>query len=156
VVTRMHRATFRYRGYRDPRTELRIRIREIAQTRVRDGYRKILVLLNREGWKVGKTLVQWLYQEEGLVLKDRPKRRRRAAEHRPERIANHGSEPGLKSGFCGGSTDGWTALPSLDDRGCIRQRKFGDRGWASIEGSGCGGRAEPEGLSQVAVCGSLS
>lgn len=45
-----------------------MRIREIAQTRVRYGYRKILVLLNREGWKVGKTLVQRLYQEEGLVL----------------------------------------------------------------------------------------
>jgi putative transposase len=84
-VTRMHRATFRYRGRRDPRTELRMRIREIAQTRVRYGYRKILVLLNREGWKVGKTLVQRLYQEEGLVLKHKPKRRRRAAERRPER-----------------------------------------------------------------------
>ena len=63
-----------------------MRIREIAQTRVRYGYRKILVLLNREGWKVGKTLVQRLYQEEGLVLKHRPKRRRRAAERRPERV----------------------------------------------------------------------
>jgi len=85
-VTRMHRATFRYGGHKDPRTELRMRIREIAQSRVRYGYRKILVLLNREGWEVGKTLVQRLYQEEGLVLKHRPKRRRRAAERRPERI----------------------------------------------------------------------
>jgi len=85
-VTRVHRATIRYRARKDPRTELRMRIREIAQTRVRYGYRKILVLLNREGWKVGKTLVQRLYQEEGLVLKHRPKRRRRAAERRPERM----------------------------------------------------------------------
>ena len=36
---------------------LRLRIREIAQVRVRYGYRKIRVLLNREGWKVGKKLV---------------------------------------------------------------------------------------------------
>ncbi len=35
-----------------------MRIREIAQTRVRYGYRKIRVLLNREGWKVGKYLVE--------------------------------------------------------------------------------------------------
>jgi len=84
-VTRVHRATIRYRARKGPQTELRMRIREIAQTRVRYGYRKILVLLNREGWKVGKTLVQRLYQEEGLVLKHRPKRRRRAAERRPER-----------------------------------------------------------------------
>jgi hypothetical protein len=32
-------------------------VREIAQVRVRYGYRKIRVLLNREGWKVGKKLV---------------------------------------------------------------------------------------------------
>ena len=34
-----------------------MRIREIAQSRVRYGYRKIRVLLNREGWNVGKYLV---------------------------------------------------------------------------------------------------
>ena len=45
-----------------------MRIREIAQTRVRYGYRKIRVLLNREGWKVGKDLVYRLYKEEGLAL----------------------------------------------------------------------------------------
>ena len=48
-----------------------MRIREIAQARVRYGYRKILVLLTREGWEVGKTLVQRLYHEEGLVLKQK-------------------------------------------------------------------------------------
>jgi transposase InsO family protein len=39
---------------REPHTALRARIREIAQTRVRYGYRKIRVLLKREGWDVGK------------------------------------------------------------------------------------------------------
>jgi len=63
-----------------------MRIREIAQARVRYGYRKILVLLRREGWGVGKSLMQRLYREEGLGLKQRPKRRRRAAEHPRERI----------------------------------------------------------------------
>jgi transposase InsO family protein len=60
--------------------------REIAQTRVRYGYRKIRVLLNREGWKVGKYLVERLYREEGLTLHQRRKRRRRVAEHRRERF----------------------------------------------------------------------
>src|SRR5271166_5647211 len=36
-VTRLNHGTFRYRGHRDPRTALRMRIREIAQTRVRYG-----------------------------------------------------------------------------------------------------------------------
>jgi putative transposase len=85
-VARMNRATFRYRSYRDPRTELRMRIREIAQVRVRYGYRKIRVLLNREGWKVGKYLVERIYREEGLTLQQRRKRRRRVAEHRRERF----------------------------------------------------------------------
>ena len=48
-VARLNRGTFRYRSHKDPRTALRMRIREIAQTRVPYGYRKIRVLLNREG-----------------------------------------------------------------------------------------------------------
>ena len=63
-----------------------MRIREIAQTRVRYGYRKVRVLLNREGWNVGKYLVERLYREEGLTLHQRRKRRRRVAEHRRERF----------------------------------------------------------------------
>ena len=85
-VARLNRGTFRYRGHKDPRTELRMRIREIAQARVRYGYRKIRVLLNREGWKVGKYLVERIYREEGLTLHQRRKRRRRVAEHRRERF----------------------------------------------------------------------
>ena len=57
---------------------LRQRIREMAQTRVRYGYRKIRVLLNREGWAVGKKLVYRLYREEGLMLRHRVPRRRKS------------------------------------------------------------------------------
>jgi len=83
---RCARATYRYRSDREPRTALRQRIREMAQTRVRYGYRKIRVLLNREGWAVGKHLVYRLYREEGLTLRHRPPRRRKAVvvrAHRP-------------------------------------------------------------------------
>ena len=85
-TVRCARASYRYRHHRDPRTALRQRIRELAQTRVRYGYRKIRVLLNREGWAVGKHLVYRLYREEGLTLRHRPPRRRKAAivrAHRP-------------------------------------------------------------------------
>ena len=44
------RATHRYRSIRDPLTALRMRMRELAQARIRYGYRKIRVLLIREGW----------------------------------------------------------------------------------------------------------
>ncbi len=51
-VLEVARATHRYDGHQEQWIELRMRIREIAQTRVRYGYRMIRVLLNREGWKV--------------------------------------------------------------------------------------------------------
>ena len=82
----MGRRTYRYRSHKDPRTELRMRIREIAQARARYGYRKILAMFRREGWKVGKYLVERLYREEGLTLRQRRKRRRRVAEHGRERF----------------------------------------------------------------------
>ena len=85
------RVTYRYRSQLDPRTELRMRIREIAQSRVRYGYRKIRALLHREGWDVGKYLVYRLYKEEGLTLKKmRPQRKRKAVKHREERFLAKG------------------------------------------------------------------
>ena len=56
-----------------------MRMREIATVRVRYGYRKILVLLQREGWAVGKTMVSRLYREEGLALRRTVPRKRRVA-----------------------------------------------------------------------------
>lgn len=86
-VLQVPRATYRYRSCADPRTELRMRIRELARARVRYGYRRIGVLLNREGWKVGRYLVYRLYKEEGLTLKKRPARRKgTAATPRQEKI----------------------------------------------------------------------
>lgn len=85
-VARLDRSTHRYQSSRDPRTALRLRIREIAQVRIRYGYRKIRVLLNREGWQVGKKLVYRLYQEEGLALRQQPRRKRRVSVNRRERI----------------------------------------------------------------------
>ena len=75
------RATHRYQSIRDPLTELRLRMRQLAQAGIRYGYRKIRVLLIREGWKVGKKLVYRLYREEGLGLQMRPKAQRTVSEH---------------------------------------------------------------------------
>lgn len=89
-VLELARATHRYEGRQEQWIELRMRIREMAQTRVRYGYRRIRVLLNREGWKVGKDLVYRLYKEEGLGLRKRPPGRRRAVVHRQERFRPSG------------------------------------------------------------------
>jgi putative transposase len=60
---------------------LRMRIGEIAKVRVRYGYKRIHVLLRREGWLVNHKRVYRIYREEGLNLRaKRPKRRRSAAQ----------------------------------------------------------------------------
>jgi putative transposase len=80
------RSTVRYQSVRPPREALRRRIRELARVRVSFGYKQIHVLLRREGWPVNHKLVYRLYREEGLVLRrKRPKRRRAAVQReRPE------------------------------------------------------------------------
>src|SRR5690242_2523465 len=60
-------------------------MREIAAARVRYGYRKIRVLLQREGFEVSKKVVYRVYREEGLSLRYRASRRRRAQATRPQR-----------------------------------------------------------------------
>jgi len=48
-VTRQHRSTQRKPSTRDPRTEVRQRMHEIVATRIRYGYRRVHVMLKREG-----------------------------------------------------------------------------------------------------------
>jgi putative transposase len=73
------RSTYHYRSRRAGQVELTERIKEIAATRVRYGYRRIHVLLRREGWPVNAKRVYRLYRELGLQLRNKtPKRRVRA------------------------------------------------------------------------------
>jgi putative transposase len=58
---------------------LRQRIRDIAMSRPRFGYLRVLVMLKREGWAVGKKRVYRLYRLEGLQLRMKVKRRKRIA-----------------------------------------------------------------------------
>ena len=60
-----------------------MRIKEIAATRVRYGYKRIHVLLQREGWRVNHKRIHRLYCEEGLNLRvKKSKRQKRAAQRR--------------------------------------------------------------------------
>ena len=79
------RSLYRYESRRDPRADLRNRIREIAHTRVRYGYRRVHVLLEREGWSANHKLVYRLYREEGLALRRKRPKRHVSAVHREAR-----------------------------------------------------------------------
>lgn len=61
------------------------RIKEIAATRVRYGYRRIHVLLRREGWPVNAKRVYRLYRENGLQLRNKTPKRRVKAKLRSDR-----------------------------------------------------------------------
>ncbi len=84
-ATGFHRSTQRYRPRRDPQAELRMRLRELAAARVRYGYRRLHVLLRREGWPVNAKRIHRLYREEGLSIRPRTPRRRRSCRYRSER-----------------------------------------------------------------------
>ncbi len=61
---------------------LRERLRELAEERRRWGYRRLHVLLEREGWTVNSKRVYRFYVEEKLVVRKRKRRRRICAQAR--------------------------------------------------------------------------
>lgn len=79
-------SSMQYRPIRPDQTPLRQRIKEIATTRVSYGYRRIQVLLRREGWNVNAKRTYRLYREEGLCLRLKRPKRRRSAVRREEAI----------------------------------------------------------------------
>ena len=84
-VTRQHRSTQRKKMVSDPLVELRQRMHEIVTTHIRYGYRRVHIMLKREGWGIGRNRVYRVYQEEGLTLKTKRPRRRKMATHREAR-----------------------------------------------------------------------
>jgi putative transposase len=58
---------------------------EIARARPGWGYRRIHVLLRREGWRVNQKRVYRLYCLEGLAVRSKPPRRRVSAKKRTDR-----------------------------------------------------------------------
>ena len=70
------RKMIRYRSCRPPETALRARLRELANERRRFGYRRLFILLRREGEASGINRIYRLYREEGLTVRKRRSRRR--------------------------------------------------------------------------------
>lgn len=83
----VERSTYHYRSRRTGQAVLMKRIKEIAETRVRYGYRRIHVLLRREGWEVNAKRVCRLYREMGLQLRNKAPKRRVKAKLRSDRTA---------------------------------------------------------------------
>ena len=94
------RATLRYEHHRDPQEALRVRLRELAGSRVRYGYRRLTVMLKREGWKVNAKRIYRLYTQEGLIVRTQTRKQRAQRQGLPQGPAVRKVE----YGFCGAAT----------------------------------------------------
>ncbi|TRL33455.1 IS3 family transposase [Rhizobium straminoryzae] len=77
------RKMIRYRSCRSPEVELRMKLRELANQRRRFGYRRLFIVLRREGERSGVNRIYRLYREEGLSVRKRKARRRAVGTRAP-------------------------------------------------------------------------
>ena len=83
TIVRVDRKTIRYRSRRPADEALRSRMRELAAERRRFGYRRLHVLLRREGLVRNRKRTQRLYREEGLMVRRRRGRKRATGSRAP-------------------------------------------------------------------------
>ena len=76
LVLELDTSTYHDRSRRPDQAGLEGRIKEICATRVRYGYRRVHVLLRREGWQVNHKRTRRIYSELGLQLRNKTPRRR--------------------------------------------------------------------------------
>jgi putative transposase len=88
-VVLLHRSMMYYAERKHDDKAIRMRMREIAQTRVRYGCERIFTLLRREGWKDNHKRIYRLYCLEGLNLRTKRHRRSRSGAHRLTRPLVH-------------------------------------------------------------------
>lgn len=75
-VAAVARSSCRYQSQAKDQTPLRQRLRELAAVRVRYGYRRLHVLLRREGWPVNHKRIYRLYRDEGLSIRTKYRKKR--------------------------------------------------------------------------------
>lgn len=78
-------STYHYKSRRPGQAGLEQRIREICRTRVRYGYRRVHVLLRREGCSHGQNKTRRIYRKLGLQLRSKTPKRRVKAKLRDDR-----------------------------------------------------------------------
>lgn len=76
------RSMFYYKSHPREDRLLRMRINELAKTRVGYGFKRIHTLLKREGFMDNHKRVYRIYKEEGLNLRSKRPRRNRVGVHR--------------------------------------------------------------------------
>lgn len=70
-LVKIGRSCNRYKSRANDHAALRIRLKDLATSRVRYGYRRLHVLLLREGWNINHKLVYRLYRDMGLSIRSK-------------------------------------------------------------------------------------
>jgi len=122
-VLQVDRSSVRYRSTRPDDAGLRKAMREVAAERRRFGYRRIHIMLERQGIRMNQKKLRRLYREEGLQVRKRGGRKRALGTRRPmvmpERVNERWSLDFVSDAF----TDGrrFRVLAVVDDfsRECL-------------------------------------
>ncbi len=79
------RSTYHYKCRRSGQAALEQKIKEICHVRIRYGYRRVHVLLRREGWRHGQNKTRRIYRELGQQLRNNTPKRGVKAKLRDDR-----------------------------------------------------------------------
>ena len=91
-VLGVDRSSVRYRSVRSDYAALRKAMKAVADERRRFGYRRVHVMLERQGWLVNQKKVRRLYAEEKLQVKRRGGRKRALGTRRPMLVPDRPNE----------------------------------------------------------------
>jgi transposase InsO family protein len=119
------------------------RIREICQTRVRFGYRRVHVLLKREGWEINAKKTYRIYKELGMQLRNKTPKRRAKAKLREDRADAVRPNDVWAMGLRRGSTGHRSEDPSSHGSGHLFPLRAGARCAVQLPWRRRGGNARP-------------
>ena len=117
------RSSVRYRSVRPDDTDLRQAMKAVAAERRRFGYRRVHVMLERQGWQVNQKKLRRLYREEKLQVRKRGGRKRALGTRRPMLVPERPNERWSLDFVSDAFTDGrrFRVLAIVDDfsRECL-------------------------------------
>lgn len=123
IVLGVDRSSVRYRSVRPADDDLRTAMKAVASERRRFGYRRVHVMLQRQGWEVNQKKIRRLYREEKLQVKRRGGRKRALGTRRPMLVPDKPNERWSLDFVSDAFTDGrrFRVLAIVDDfsRECL-------------------------------------
>lgn len=123
AVLGVDRSSVRYRSVRPDDGDLRKAMKIVADERRRFGYRRVHLMLERQGWHVNQKKLRRLYREEKLQVKRRGGRKRALGTRRPMLVPDRPNERWSLDFVSDAFTDGrrFRILAVVDDfsRECL-------------------------------------